>query len=160
MGISTLYCQRMRCRRSVYNIILFTHQAMELCEGCFFPEDLFHTGMVSSPSTGLGGLSLPRGATLSALHSGGEAARISPECVDISESDTIYACKATDGQRWITLQCKINHSKEQFLSYQCMFKILQKLSIAYKEKPKYLRLEFSILCNLFKLIRHLSGVLL
>ena len=41
-----------------------------------------------------------------------------------------------------------------------MFKILQKLSIAYKEKPKYLRLEFSILCNLFKLIRHLSGVLL
>ena len=159
MGIPTLYCQTVRCRGSVYNIILFTHQATELCEGCFFP-DLFHTDMVSSPSIGLGGLSLPRGATLSALHSGGEAARISPECGDVSESGTIYACKATDGQRWITPQYKINHSKEQFLSYQCMFTILQRLSIAYKEKPKYLRLELSILCNLFKLIRHLSGVLL
>ena len=50
--------------------------------------------------------------------------------------------------------------KEQFLSYQCMFKILQRLSIVYKEKPKSLRLEFSILCNLFKVLRHPSGGLL
>ena len=39
-------------------------------------------------------------STLSALHNGVEAARISPECGDNSESDTIYACKATE--RWIT----------------------------------------------------------
>ena len=50
--------------------------------------------MVSSPSIGLVGLSLPRGATLPDLHNGVKAASISPESHNNSESDTIYACKA------------------------------------------------------------------